>query len=265
MFVVAAIACGLSGILGCSLLYSADAISNARRDEPSPDGAAGGDAGGEDAGGDAGGDTSVVSTCDSPHVFCDGFEHGLGAWNQDTANGGTVTVDTLHRFRGNSALHASLPAGATNIKAALTRTQSWGRPVYIRFFVYLTSPLYPADLGLLQVQEPAPSQAILFLYTNGFPNYVAFGSQSAPDASTSGPLVEVPLETWVCMEVALDGTNATLRMNGGDTPLATVTFVASTENVLLNLGLHVSQSSNPAFDAWFDEVAVDNHPIGCTQ
>jgi hypothetical protein len=250
MGVVASLGCALAGVSGCSFLYSEDALTSGKQ----------GDAGPSEAG---------VSTCNSALVFCDGFERGLDAWTQDLQGGGGVAVDSVHAFRGNGALHASMPAGGTGpfgVHAALERVQSWGKPVHMRFFVYLPSPLHRGNMGLLMLREASPAQGTLYLYTVGEPNnFVVVDSQLVRDSGTSGPLRAVALDTWVCFQVSIDGTSATLRM-GDEEPLATVSFEVSTEKMLLNLGAHLNGApDDPSYDVWFDEIAVDSDPIGCAR
>jgi hypothetical protein len=261
MAVLAAAGCGLSGVLSCSLLYSADAISGAPSDASSDAPSDASEAAPSPEGG-----TDAPTPCDPSFVFCEGFEHGLDAWTPDTKNGGTVTTDSTHAYRGAYALHTFLPGHTVDLHAAIKYKQPWGSPVYVRFFVYLTSPLHPAYMSLLFFTEPAPSGAALALATNGPPGDNLTFDSLAADGGGSGALSSIPLDTWVCLEVAIDGTSGSLWMNGSAKPLATVGFVAPTDTVTLGLGPHVGGSTiDAAYDAWFDDVAVSHQAIGCAR
>jgi hypothetical protein len=250
IFVPIATGCGV----GCSLLYSADPLTSGPRSEPPEEG-------GSDA--EAGGDAAA---CDPSFLFCDGFEETLDAWTPDTLNDGSVAIDPSRAHHGASSLHARLPADTLDIRAEVFPTQSpsWGRPVYFRFFLLLTSA-HQSFLPVFLLEEPAPSPSKLFLSAQYAP-YLDLDAQSTPDGGQSGNVTQISVNSWVCVEIEVDGANATLWVNGAARPVTSVSFAEPTENLRMTLGTRANGgATDPAYDAWFDDVAVANAQIGCVR
>jgi hypothetical protein len=249
MFVVMATGWGV----GCSLLYSADPLTSGRSNAE----------GGADAVADAAEAGDASAPCDPSFLFCDGFEDTLDAWAPVTLNGGTATIDSTMAHRGRSSLHARLPADTVDIRAGLSPSSpppSWGRPTYYRFFLYL-NVAHTSYLAVLLLAEPAPSPSELILSADYGP-YLTLDTQSTPDGGHSGALSTFSLHQWTCVELEVDGANATVWMNGDRQ--AIVSFAQPTENLKMDLGLRANGGpSDPAYDAWFDDVAVANTRIGC--
>jgi hypothetical protein len=246
--------------MGCTLLYDFG-----RLEGPSV-GADASNEGGPDGGADAAG----PSLCDDSFAFCDGFENGLGAWTPTTSGGGTVRIDSTHVFRGNFALHATLPpvtTSGTAMEAYLVRSQLWPAPLYMRFFVYLLPPparLSPTDLFF--VNNAPPQLAGVALYVTAQNESAALGAfGGAGNATvTSAPL---PAAKWLCLELEADGTHAFAWIAGEASPALTLPFSANVGQLLANLGLQYASATagDGAYDAWFDEIAVDSKRVYCSR
>ena len=232
---------------GCSLLYSTDAISSQTADA-GPEGGAGG-----------------PSLCDaSSFVFCDGLENGFGA--TAVANGGGApTLDSRHVYRGQFALLSTMPATTvgSSMTAQILASQSWPAHLFVRFFAYLPSP-WPVGADLFTALDGTNNGVALYLTENDAAlSIINFGPSTNGIAISS---TRAPLAQWVCFEMEVDSTGRDVNvwMNGsavgdlsGSTPIG--------DPQLLSVGLLYDKPSAiwPAYDAWFDEFAVDTSRIGC--
>jgi len=240
------IALGCAGAaLGCSFLYSADNISGASSSSSSS----------SSSGSDSGG---------CGFLLCDGFEGDLSAWStQDTTNGGAVALDTARAYRGKSGLHAHMIAtpDGNPVNARLVRNQTWPAHMFVRVFVYLKAP-WTATSGIVVLNGTDPAQGVAF--------YVSQSDGPHPATSTFGAgldaehhsSVTAALDTWVCFEVESDAVNGQLHvsMDGQRIPELdqSAPFPA-----MGRVSVGLSASNDAASDAWLDEVAVDDKPIGC--
>jgi hypothetical protein len=255
---VVASALALTSATACSFLYN---FGNLEGSEAGAEAEASIDASGvEDAG--------PPSKCElSTFRFCDGFENGLDAWTPSTSGGGEVRTDSTHAFRGNLALHGTLPSAAvqTTMLAEVLRP-AWSVPIYVRFFAYLSPAMRhasPTNLFGLNYAPPQLSGVVLDVTGgDGTLGLSTFGSAPPGNASSTAPL---PTEQWLCVEVEADGTNLYVWVDGIlDAPL-TVAFPATSPGLLANFGLVRTPASagDGQYDAWFDEFAVDSSRIYC--
>jgi hypothetical protein len=218
-----------------------------------------------DARGDSAGDAEAEAgsvLCDPSFLLCEGFEGTLDAWAVDTQNDGGVSIDSTMAHHGRSSLHARLPADTLDMRAKISPLppRSWGRPVYFRFFLYL-NVAHQAYLNVFALVEPSPSQSVLVLSAEYGPAF-SLDAVSTPDGGTSGATSPFALHQWIRVEIAVDGANATLWRDGN--LLASVSFAEPTENLKMDLGLTATGGpTDPAYDAWFDDMAVSNTRIGC--
>jgi hypothetical protein len=242
-----------SGSSACSILYATDAISSRTGDA--------GSTAGDDAG--AGG----ASLCGaSDFLFCDGFENGFGA-AQNERGGGLATVDATHVYRGAFALHSYMPATTpgADTAAAISQSQAWPAHVFARFFAYLPPP-WVVTVNLLTYVDP-PGNAGLALFIPAEAPTAAVATWGVPNAPYSISSSRTPLGEWVCFEVEVDtvGHRLNVWMNGnalGD--LSQTAPLGSLGN--LGVGFLTNASApRPAYEAWFDEIAVDGVRIGCAR
>jgi hypothetical protein len=210
-------------------------------------------------------DAGGPSLCDdSGFLFCDGFEHGLDAWTITLDNGGTLEADSTRVFRGDYSLHVSLPevVDAGDIKAILLRNGDRPPHYFERAFAYFNSspPKYSMQMLTLNLGHSGV-EAYMRGSTAG---RIALSTYGIPDAGANISAESMPLSQWVCLEMELDGTDATLWVDGTETP-APIAFALPDGGITMQVGLLYL---NPlvktlAYEAWFDEFAVNGTRIGC--
>jgi hypothetical protein len=228
----------------------------------------------------------VPSTCPQVTAFCEGFESGAinpAIWSQrQDVPVNTLSVDGVHVKRGNFALHVhsvanpQLDGGLGFQQAQIAETQTFpNNPLYVRAFIYIDSAVPMVRTGLLtfaQTANPFSEAAVGFYNTGQIENSTLDPGQSLQSAMHFQPSV------WNCVElmVAPDPSDAgsstamgssTVTLNGavvGDVTINAVRAIPPYQ--LLRIGLDFApNATEPAIDVWFDEIIVDNKPIGCTQ
>jgi hypothetical protein len=252
-----------SGVSGCAILYSTDAISSEPRQGDGGDAGGDGGAGAGDSEGGAGG----PSLCDaSTFVFCDGFEDGLGA-TSGANGGGVVTVDSTHVRRGAFALHSSMPATTrgSNMGAGILHGQAWPAHVFVRFFAFFPSPCV-VGIDLLSYLDATSAGLVLYILP-GDPK-LGVSNFGVPDAGSAISSTRLPLGEWVCLELEVDSAAHRLNVWMNDNALGDLSQQADVGKLnLLGVGLGYGNASDawPPYQAWFDEVAVDANRIGCAR
>jgi len=212
------------------------------------------------------------SICSTAGVlFCEGFENtSLPGWGF-LQNNGTVGADSVHVYRGSSALHAhqnaAAPgAGATGVVIATPTYPS--TDIYLRAFVYLPGPAPAGIATFLRVQESMAAQYSLDLQiSDGKLRSRASRSNTNALSNTS-----LPLDRWACVEWQIhlaasgfvkawvDGLEVTGISGTQDTRATTVY-----DWLVVGLDTGSTAGSQPARELWLDEVALDNKPIGCAK
>jgi hypothetical protein len=253
-------------------LYSTDAISSQTGDAgqgtdagQTSDAEQGSDAGDSGTPGDAG--PGGPSLCDASHfVFCDGFENGFGA--QAIARGGGATaVDSTHVYRGAFAFRASMPAttaGAT-VSALIEPGQAWPAHVFLRVFAFLPVPLTPLGAGLFNYVDAAGAGLVLFVPGNNPGLYVQ--SFNFPDAGLARSSTRAPLGSWFCAEMEVDTVAHVVNVWMNENALSDLSETLPVGNLsTLDTGLsYTAAPASPAYEAWYDELAVDTSRIGCAR
>jgi hypothetical protein len=241
-------------------LYSTDAISS-----QTGDAGQGSEAGDSGTPADAG--PGNPSLCDASHfVFCDGFENGFGA-QTIARGGGAPTVDSTHVYRGAFAFRASLPAtdaGAT-MSALVELGQAWPAHVFMRLFAFLPVPLAPSGAGLLNYVDAVGAGVVLFVPGNNPGLFLQ--SFNLPDSGIARSSTPAPLGGWICVEMEVDTLAHVVNVWMNENALSDLTETLPVGNLsLLNVGLSYNGApAGPAYEAWFDEIAVDTSRIGCAR
>ena len=221
---------------------------------------------------DAASDAEIPLNC-TGRIICDGFEGATFApnWNQQTSNG-TVTIDSLKVHRGARALHAHTDAGiagdsrkAELLDSTQLPTNANARILYARMWGYFPSP-YPN----------AYNQYITYANTSG--NGFAMGARnlnittnhfSAVDFGESTS-TQLPRDRWVCLQFeAPTNQTGTIRafidgIEVTDIALPVTPPEATMTQLYIGLDWSGLAMTIPAFDAWFDDIIVDDAPISCT-
>jgi hypothetical protein len=210
------------------------------------------------------------SSCGA-YVFCDGFEQGLINWSSHDLSGGTLTVDSVHVYRGTHALHAHIDpvveAGAT-AAALIQRFQEWPTHLFARFFAYQPSPRPPSPANyadLVALNSPYSGIALSTDPPGGALAMNTFSTGQDQTWESDGGVM--PTDQWVCFEVDLDTVAETSHLYMNDVEVTDMSQGMLALPGLGNLGVGLSfylPSVQGAQDAWIDEVAVSASRIGCT-
>ena len=216
----------------------------------------------------------AASTCASLKgnvVFCDGFENPiLGSGWSATASNGTPSRDTSRAYRGAASLHSHIvgaPAMAGPV-ALLHRADIFPitGTLYARVWVYFASGL------------PASFEQFLNFADNGSTGYsVATDSGKVTlDDYTTGGVYEgsatlMPLDRWACVQFEVEQTSSStaaihIRVDGQLLADLSQTAAANPAvNVSLGVDFYGNAVAIPQYDAWFDELIIDNKPTTCDE
>ncbi len=249
-----------------------------------------GDGTGDACGADMGvGDSSVDATgnpslCATAGVkLCDGFEGGsidLTKWGTRVEPKGMIGVDNTMAYRGGFSLHAHFGTtsfqgySGAEVREVITFPQD---PVYIRAFMFLPSNLPPVDVQFMRVEQdgdPFGGLGLEVLPNRTLTNY----DYNLPQKHFSmASAMKMPLGRWVCVEwrvapltsmpdggfagetqVWLDGTELVDQRLSG--------IAVSPPLLHAAIGMDCTAGSQvPPVDMWFDEIAIDDKPIGCAK
>jgi hypothetical protein len=250
-----ALAIGVTAV-GCGLVYPIDDLTRSAGESSPSDGGAIGDAG-------------TPSRCGSDFFFCDGFERDLSAWTRPSSGAGTVEQDTTRALRGASAMHARVPELTTNgpADATLLRSFTWPAHLYARFFGYVTTSVFSEGVNLITLVSDRGGGAALFLSSPspGAPSRFALTAFAVPNEGSLFSATLIPANRWFCVELEIDQPGKRLTVSVDGAPLAQLTRTIDIAPIT-NLGVGLNFPSGhvgPPIEAWFDEVAVDDKPVGC--
>jgi hypothetical protein len=209
-------------------------------------------------------------------LFCDAFEAttlDLSKWARQFKGSGSVAIDSSRAYRGGGSLHVHVDQVAANGEGQATAAAlPFLEPqptLYVRAFVYLPSPL-PTDGAdfLLLAQTAAPFGNLGVFFVAG--NHLSLHDFVSPATAWHLSQGTFPLDRWFCIEwqVGTSPGQTSIALDGSPvSDLQSIAFTPPTGNPLhrLNLELHFYKPANavPAYDIWFDELAVSAGPIGC--
>ena len=257
------------------------------------------DAGAANGGGSAGfstnrGDFFGESRCkNAGFALCEDFESGsldTGTWK---SRGAAPTIETVRAARGTHSAHFHT---TDNGLSYITQTKTFPAPndtYYARVFVWFEAlPTAPAwahwtisgaqagtaqDAPEIRVGGQWDSNHDLALFGVGSDRGDT-GDWTNLDADPAGKPKAVPAQAWVCLEWMFDGSAnqtkfwwdgvehpslATSSTNHGGTSDAFV--LPQFDAMWIGWWLYQANTDPPAFDVWFDEVAVDYARIGCNR
>jgi hypothetical protein len=216
-------------------------------------------------------DLGASSLCASANVLlCEGFEAPLGADWHTTAQGGSVTIDGTHVFRGSSVLHVHsdpiTPPAEPLAAISEARTFPINGPVlYVRAWLYLPPPPAGDTVTLVNAVDQMGGN-IEFVTQEGHPALNNYGV-ATPQYQVSASLL--PTDRWICLQLQIPQNAAmfgTVRVfiDGSEVTDARLPNAFIGPIRFLALGLdYYRPPALPAVDVWFDEVIVDNKPITC--
>jgi hypothetical protein len=228
---------------------------------------------------------SVASTCPTVSGFCEGFESGMidparwGTRNEPGAN--TIAVEAGRVKRGLYALHVHVidnpPLDGSfgyEQPVIFTSQPLPMSPVYARFWVYFENsvPMVRSSLVDLAQESNPYGTAGVGWYDTG---QIESGASAPGFAQQSATHFQANVWTCVEMMVAPDPTDGgsgamgklTVAIN--DAPMSDLTInavIAQPPYSAMFVGLAFSPyPGQPPIDVWFDELIVDNKPIGCAK
>jgi len=221
---------------------------------------------------DAGTDGGNVTPGDCTGAFlCDGFEGGLGAWDEVVRMNGTLRVvetDTARAHRGASSLHTVAQGnGGDEVFAMVRYVGSVPRRFHARVFVYVAAPA-PAGgaAAFVAAQESGPTyDGTSLSLANGRLALTNWGRTPANlYLEEPSPL---PTDRWVCLEWMVDGATGESRTWVDDTELSSLrdSTLATPPYSWFRLGLDVVVEPGVRYELWLDDLYVGSQPVGCSR
>jgi hypothetical protein len=203
----------------------------------------------------------------SSALLCESFETPLllAGWSQ-SAHNGSVSIDTSRAFRGKSSLRSSIQASALNTSPYATVNQSKIFPIlgtlYARVWVYFPSPLSAQFEQFLNFTDSGGTGLSLATDTGA----VTLNDYAGGVYVMS--MTKLPLDRWVCVQFDMvqGATTGAMHVTIDGKLLSDLPPVAPTPtavNLILGVDFNSNNAAIPAYDAWFDELIVDNKPISC--
>lgn len=202
-------------------------------------------------------------------LLCDGFETSLllNGWAQSTTNG-AIAIDSTRVFRGSSSLHAHVDASPVNKapRAVIHERKTFPiSPVlYLRVWAYFPSPL-PASYDQSFNFTDAGTTGIAIASDGGAVTLDDYAGNLYQSSAT-----QWPLDRWTCLQFDMtQGTSVGalhVYVDGqllGDLPQTGTT--PTIVDFALGLDFNANTASIPPYDAWFDEVIVDDKPTRCDE
>ncbi|MBA3540933.1 MAG: hypothetical protein H0T79_15075 [Deltaproteobacteria bacterium] len=138
--------------------------------------------------------------------------------------------------------------------------------VYVRVWAYFASPLPTTPFNQLINLADDPGDGISFGAEDGFIANNDYTSVVYEQSTT----VQLPIDRWTCLQMAMpSGTTDTARLyvdgqEVTDVAIAKATVQPRPTHVYIGLEWVGTVASQPAVDAWFDEIIVDDAPTSCT-
>lgn len=205
--------------------------------------------------------------------MCDGFEGQAldPRWQLDNSMG-SVTVDQSRSYRGAGSLHSHVNAiGSTPAASPRGSMRSYqGLPVpssriYVRVFAFIPSTIPQRFVQWINTSNDSGLGSSTGMQNNGVVNndYAV-----APSTFVRSPTTQFPRDRWVCVTYEVPtGTNP-LRVYIDDVEVSDVRITPTMAHpapthVYLGLDFPETFSNQPAANAWFDEIMVDDLPIAC--
>ena len=267
--------------------------------EPSlvPDAGGGADAAATDAGGVAPDDAASSAAPSEPvgcagAAFCDGFESAPAGGPPDPAlwtvvfpdchGGGGARVDGSRHHGGNQSVKVTAGGGYCDhalVQAA--RLPEAGRPLYGRFFLWLSQPLGEGHATFLALKDAHDGGHDLRM---GGQKQVLMWNRQSDDATLPalGPVgvsksARLAANVWTCIEFLVDGAGATLRTWVDEAPVeGLVADGTPTRDIddqwlrgagwkpaVTDVKLGWEAYAGQAMTLWIDDVALANQRLGC--
>jgi hypothetical protein len=229
----------------------------------------------------------------SSFALCEDFESGTLDTATWKARGAPPAIETVRAARGTHSAHFHT---SDNGLEYITQTKTFPAPndtYYARVFVWFDSmPTAPdwahwtisgaqagtaLDAPEIRIGGQWDTNRKLDLFGVGTDRGDT-GDWTNLDDDPNGKPVAVPVKAWVCLEWMFDGSANQTRFwwDGVEHPsLATSStnhggssdpfILPAFDSMWIGWWLYQANTDPPAFDVWFDEVAVDYARIGCNR
>ena len=203
--------------------------------------------------------------------LCESFESPtwLANWTA-TAPNGFVQRDTTRAYRGTASLHANVTAAAvnTNPRSVISETRTFPitTTIYARVWAYFPSTP-PATFD----------QPIEFLtsttggVTEGIDNGLVTINDYATPAYYKSSTATMPLDRWTCLQFDMNQSSATgaIHLTLDGVPLndigATSVSTPAMAYFAVGLDFYGNTVAVSQYDAWFDEIILDDKPTTCDE
>ncbi len=218
--------------------------------------------------------------CHTAARLCEDFESAtVGAspnstlWSVAKANADTVQISTTQAARGSKSLHihasnsGSQHAMIVNTSAfPFANNMFWGRA-----FVYFNSA-YPSNHTTYMAAGPNPNPRYEWLRYSSFGNGHLGGNDSDPDNSAASNQ-SLARDAWSCVEWQFNPPNHKAYYYFNGQLISTLTIDAKHDNTTdldfaqMEIGWELynqDSAGGAAWDMYFDEIALDNKRIGCS-
>jgi len=219
----------------------------------------------------------MPSACTTANVaLCEGFEADVLAQPWDAVEGmASVALDSGRAFRGLHSLrvHTNGQDGgvAAVLQGEVTEAAVLPNPLYVRFYVYVPSPLPSAGWRLAgALQQDYPNEGPALYVDGGALTFVG----PAPALTPTQSATPLPADRWVCVEwlATLDQAGETqtfvdgselgdLHLLGNMLPPGTDTDPL--HRLSLGSAFFGDTAQQAAYDIWIDEIIVDSRRVGC--
>ena len=181
---------------------------------------------------------------------------------------GAITIDTTRAYRGVSSLHSHISGGAA--MSGLFAIIGTSKPfpvigaVYARVWVYFATALPSSYEQFLNFTDAGTTGISVGTDTGALTlDDYALPKVYQPSAT------KLPLGRWACIGFVMSqgSTTGAIQISLDGNALADIPATGPTPTVvqvLLGLDFTGNTGAVGAYDAWFDELVVDNKPIACT-
>jgi len=204
------------------------------------------------------------------YILCEGFENGLLLynWGQSGSNG-MPSIDHTRAFRGSASLRAHISGGPTMSGPNAVIHESATFPIaptlYARVWAYFPSGL---PVNFEQFLNFADNNSTGFSVATDA-SLIAFNDYAAGGVYQKSTTA-VPLDRWTCIQfdMAQGVANGAIHISVDGKLLADLPQTGTTPtavNVSLGLDFFGNSAPIPQYDAWFDELIIDNKPTTCAE
>ncbi len=213
---------------------------------------------------------ATASKCaSSGALLCESFEGPLLGWGQSATNG-TIMRDTTRAFRGVTSLrsHVSASGAMSSPGANIMETSTFPiqGTLYVRLWAWFPSGL-PSDFEQFVTVADSGNSGLSLATANGYFVLNNFTVPKYYHQSTT----PVPLDRWVCVQLQITqpGPTSNIQVSIDGQPVTDLGEPAGAMPTIsqASFGLEFYGNSNPipTYDAWFDEIIVDNKPTSCDE